>query len=703
MRRAARVTSDSDNEHGDDRDAAQPADSTSTLPDDRDDLSRLASRPAPSADRLVTWDTTPSAEPEDAPEPAAPAPTPAPRTWSSPTISAAPAREEPEPVDEPAPVAEAEAAPEADVDQAPGFDDEPATADPLELGITPPGPDSPAPPPGLSTRPTWSRGTRGRRRPEPTGPADISQPEPKPEPEPEVAPAVVPRPTAPAAVTEAPEVAKITFNLDAIPLVTEPEAAPPPAATTTPTPPPTLPRSVPTGTEDDLTLPAGWSRPGAPTSVRPTPAVPAPSSTGPRPPSIADLSHQLKALETKVGRLGDQLDTAADRRNADRSAATLAEVTQQLTSTQAQIASLSAQLTTLSHRITYDLERGSQTTSERIVRDLGDIGPEITTQVSAAIGPAIDDLTDQIEADATKQALAAEALTAKLAALADTVDTIPLANVELKSAVQTLEGDLEDRFTSLATRVNDQISALERATTSELGRLREHLADLQASAAMPSADRDTIERMAGQVERLTQRASSPTEVADAVELLIAEHLEVLRDNVEAKVAALAPALQEELESVRVDAAAGIGATEETLAERIDALEASVIERVDNALSDQTDAFDAALADRLAGLMGAVAGTDDDRIEALAASVSAAEEATADRFEQLMGAVIELQEALVQRDEASADDPMAAVNDELKALRRRITLRMEGGDAPAGITPEQLEDLAEQIAGKLRKK
>ena len=151
---------------------------------------------------------------------------------------------------------------------------------------------------------------------------------------------------------------------------------------------------------------------------------------------------------------------------ADRSAAAVGELAQQLAATQAQVASISAQLTTLAHRITYDLERGAQTTSERILRDLEHLPDQVSFRVGAHLGPAVDDLTEQVEADSERLRLLVEKdFGPKLTAIGETVEALPLGTAELLNGLQTVAGDLEDRMTRFATRVGDQVTALERPPT----------------------------------------------------------------------------------------------------------------------------------------------------------------------------------------------------------------------------------------------
>ena len=282
------------------------------------------------------------------------------------------------------------------------------------------------------------------------------------------------------------------------------------------------------------------------------------------------------------------------------------------------------------------------------------------------------------------------------------VDGLPLANAELLSALRSLEADLEDRFNRLANRLGDQVTAFEEANAAELARLRDHLFDLADAQATAGAEREVVDRMAAQVERLTQ-STVASDTAEAVELLIAEHLEVLRDELEERVGAIVPLLQEELEAVRTEAAAAVSTSEDALAERIEALDAAVGARLDAALLDQVDALDAAVGERLGQALAEHAGSTDARLDDLAAAATAAEASTGQQLAALLAIVTELQEAQAATAErapsADADEGLAAVTEELKALRRRITLRLEG-EGPAGLTAEQVEDVAAQVAARL---
>ena len=246
---------------------------------------------------------------------------------------------------------------------------------------------------------------------------------------------------------------------------------------------------------------------------------------------MSHLSQQFASLQAQLGAVGDRLEgvagpvTTSDTRALERTAGAITELSQQLAATQAQVASLAAQLTTLAHRVTYDLERAGQTTVERVLRDL-------PTEVGAILGPAIDDLTDQVEADAARVTEAVErTLSTRLASVGEIVDGLPLANTELLNAVRGLEADLEDRFTRLANRLGDQVTAFEEANAAELARLRDHVFDLADAHAGAAPDREIADRMAAQVDRLAQ-STVASDTAEAVEVLIAEHLEVLRDELE---------------------------------------------------------------------------------------------------------------------------------------------------------------------------
>jgi hypothetical protein len=379
---------------------------------------------------------------------------------------------------------------------------------------------------------------------------------------------------------------------------------------------------------------------------------------------LRQVAKQLAAMQGQLTAFGDArgrgpAEISAERRATERTGAAVTELSQQLAAMQAQVASLSAQLTTLAHRITYDLERGAQTTTERMVRDLP---AAVSAVLAAQLGPAIDDLTDEVEAGRTR--LEAEIGT-RLTDVGEAVEGLPLATVELLTSIQSLERDQEDRLARLGNRLTDQVATFERSNAAEMVRVREHVADLHDMLASPIADAETIGRMAGQVERLAQRASGTGEVVDALELLIAEHLEVLRDDIEARVAALGPMVQEELEAVRAEAVAGVGATEDVLSERIEALEATITARIDAALADQVDHLDALVAERLS--------------QALAEATE-----STDR-----GVGTEVGAALTE------------VKEELQSLRRRISLRLEGDDTPAGLTAGQLHELAELVAAAVR--
>jgi hypothetical protein len=222
----------------------------------------------------------------------------------------------------------------------------------------------------------------------------------------------------------------------------------------------------------------------------------------------------------------------------------------------------------------------------------------------------------------------------------------------------------------------------------------------------PRVHAPTLDRRAGQVERLAQRASGSSEVVDALELLIAEHLEVLRDEIEGRVSALGPMLQEELEAVRTEAVAGVGATEEALAERLVALETGVLERLDAALAEQLDGLDALLHERLVATVGELAAGLDGRLDDLAAATAAVETGVGEQLSAVTTALAELQE--VQAGAAGDDDgaevaaALASISEEVQALRRRITLRADGGDDGAALSDGQLDALADRIAARLRR-
>ena len=429
-------------------------------------------------------------------------------------------------------------------------------------------------------------------------------------------------------------------------------------------------------TPSDPPAPRGGGRAGATAAAPPVPPPPPGAAPAPR-------------TERPAGEAA-----AAERRN-DRTTVAVAELAQQLAATQAQVTSLSAQLTTLSHRITYDLERGAQATSERVLRDLDPLPEQVSFRVGAHLGPAIDDLTEQIEVDRDRLRQVIEGdFGARLRAIGETVDALPLANVEVLNGLQSIGADLEDRLTRFATRIADQVTALESATTSELAKLRDQLEELQA-ASERHLDQAALDRMAGQVERLAERPSVATEIIDAVELLVTEHLDALRDNVEARVGALAPVLHEELEAVRAEAQAGVSATEEVLTERIDALESGLTARMEEVLHDQIDAVDALIAQRHDQLLGAVAPGAGEHTDEVVAALTAATE----RLDEAVGALHDAAPAgagTLELDDAALD----GIREELQALRRRISLRFEAGDPGAGLTAEQLEALAAQIAAHL---
>jgi hypothetical protein len=425
---------------------------------------------------------------------------------------------------------------------------------------------------------------------------------------------------------------------------------------------------------------------------------------------LRHLSKQLATVQAQLTGVAEHVSSGAvapgDRPAHDRTTAAITELSQQLAATQAQVTSLSAQLTTLAHRVTYDLERGAQTTTERLARDLpGAIGAVL----AAELGPAIDDLTDQVEADRTALTTALEAVRTQVTNVTESIEGLPLSNVEVMTSLKALEHDIEDRLARLANRLTDQVATLERSNAAELVRVRDHVADLHDLLGSPNVDAETLDRMAGQVERLSQRAGGSGEVVDALELLIAEHLEVLRDEIEGRVGALAPMLQEELEAVRSEAVAGVGATEDALAERLEALETAVVERLDAALAEQLDGLDGMLDERLTQALGSLLMSTDGRLEELASATAAVEETVGEQLGAITGALTELQERAAESggdesDEADAAvaEALANIAEELQGLRRRITLRADGGEGGgAGLSDAQLDDLAERLAARLR--
>lgn len=442
------------------------------------------------------------------------------------------------------------------------------------------------------------------------------------------------------------------------------------------------PSSDPDAPQLPVDDPVGEGLPGPSTAPTPpaTSAAPPPAATPPPPPPPAPAD-----------------GGAADRRTADRSAVALAELAQQLAATQSQVTSLSAQLTTLAHRITYDLERGAQATSERVLRDLDQLPEQVSFRVGANLGPALDDLTDLVESDSAKLRQLLEGdLAPRLRALGETIDALPLGNVEVLNGLQAIGGDLEDRLTRFATRIADQVTALEAATSAELAKLRTQLEEVQQAAA-PSLDQAALERMAGQIERLAERPTGTTEVVDALELLLTEHLDALRDALTVQTDAIPAAVHEEVEAIRTDAGAAVAATEEVLTERIDALESGLADRLDTLLGEQAEVVEALVAERHDKVMAALAGSDEglalERLEEVAAAVTALGE----RIDELAAATPVAVEGGGGVDEAV----LAGIRDEIKALRRRITLRFEGGDAPPpGLPPEQLKELAAEIARHL---
>ncbi len=496
----------------------------------------------------------------------------------------------------------------------------------------------------------------------------------------------------------------------------------------TPTPPVTLRRA---SSPEAPAAPAPGSGSGSqrPAVTRSATGLDVPPDGGGK---IDELKVQLRELAEKEAAAEEaSARTPAERPTPSTGGAggpAVGELAQQLAATQAQVAALAAQITTLSHRLSYDLERSSQTTAERLLRDIPE---EIRARLGADLGPAIDDLTDQIETDrntfTTALADVQRSIGPRLTSMGEIVDALPLSNVEVLSALQGIGTDLEDRFGRFATRVGDQLGALERATAAELTRLRTQVDDLRVATGRTSGGPEALERMAGQVERLVQSTPSSEEVVEALELVVSEHLEVLRDNLDTRVAALEPAMRQELETTRAESLAGMASAEEVLAERIEVLEATLAERMDLALADQVDAVDELVTDRHAQLLGAIraeagaapaALTDNDTLEGVAAEVGelgqvlhasstqieelvAAVGALAEQVSAVQKQVTAVQAQVAERPEVElAGDPMAAVSEELKALRRRISLRLESPGEAAGLTAEQVAALAAQIADHL---
>ncbi len=495
----------------------------------------------------------------------------------------------------------------------------------------------------------------------------------------------------------------------------------------TPTPPVTLRRA---SNPDTPTGPAPGSGSGAqrPAVTRSVTGLDVPPEGGGK---IDELKEQLRELAEKEAAAEAASHPPAERPTPSTGSGggpAVGELAQQLAATQAQVAALAAQITTLSHRLSYDLERSSQTTAERLLRDIPE---EIRARLGADLGPAIDDLTDQIETDrntlTTALADVQRSIGPRLTSMGEIVDALPLSNVEVLSALQGIGTDLEDRFGRFAARVGDQLGALERATAAELTRLRTQVDDLRVATGRPSGGPEALERMAGQVERLVQSTPSSEEVVEALELVVSEHLEVLRDNLDTRVAALGPAMRQELEATRAESLAGMASAEEVLAERIEVLEATLAERMDLALADQVDAVDELVTDRHAQLLGAIRAeadaaappaADNDTLDGVAAEVGELGQVlhtTSTRIDELVTAVTALaaqvgavqdqvtavQDQVAVRPEVElAGDPMAAVSEELKALRRRISLRLESPAEAAGLTAEQVAALAAQIADHL---
>ena len=119
---------------------------------------------------------------------------------------------------------------------------------------------------------------------------------------------------------------------------------------------------------------------------------------------------------------------------------------------------------------------------------------EVRARVSGDLGPALDDLTDQVETDRAKlTARGRRAERARPAAhvVGEIVDGLPLTNVEILTSLQALGTDLEDRFArspaGSATRSARSSGPSRRAT-----RLRTQVDDLRAITAghrRPRGDR----------------------------------------------------------------------------------------------------------------------------------------------------------------------------------------------------------------------
>jgi hypothetical protein len=410
---------------------------------------------------------------------------------------------------------------------------------------------------------------------------------------------------------------------------------------------------------------------------------------------------------------------------------TFADLAQQLAATQAQVAALSAQLTTLAHRLTYDVERGAQTTSERVTRDLErTLAEAVALRVGAHLGPAVDDLTDQIAEDFTpKLEAAAEqvrrltevGLDQRISALTDAVDSLPMGNVEVLGQLDTLGSDLQDRLQRFSTRLLDQVGTLERSNVSELTRLREAIDELKAAGTSSGggADVETLRRIANHVERLAQRTPGTAGIVAAVETLITEHLDSVRTGLEEQVAALAPTVQVELDAVRAENLQALGSIEHELLEQISTIEASMVERLDGMLADHLDSVDAVIADRQEGIVEAVATAGGERVDEAVTSltdvgaarleeVAAVANLGADRMEELTAAVQELQTTIAEgglgaEPVAVGDDAVSAIEalmstvvEELQALRKKIT-----ESASTGISEAEIESIASAVIKQIR--
>jgi hypothetical protein len=467
------------------------------------------------------------------------------------------------------------------------------------------------------------------------------------------------------------------------------------------------------------------SRSSSPTNVTLGPAqrnlVP-PQAVPPAQPQPAPQPQQAAPAPARAAAPGP--------RGPGKGGPTFADLAQQLAATQAQVAALSAQLTTLAHRLTYDVERGAQTTSERVTRDLErTLAEAVALRVGQHLGPAVDDLTDQIAEDfAPKLEQVVESmgkvtevgLDARIGALTDAIDSLPMGNVEVLGQLETLGSDLQDRLQRFSTRVLDQVSTLERSNVSELTRLREAVEELKTAgpSSAGGTDVETLRRIANHVERLAQRTPGTAGIVAAVETLITEHLESVRVGLDEQVAGLAPTMQVELDAVRTENMQALGSIEHELLEQISTIEASLIERLDGLLADHLDSVDAVIADRQEGIVEAVATAGGERIdEAVSAltdvgaarleEVAAVANLGADRVEELAVAVQELQAAIAEGGLGDApsvgDDAVSAIEalmstvvEELQALRQKISEQGSGG-----LDEDQIQAIASAVIKQIR--